>query len=524
VSKIRWLRLPLVLLLGPVVYYLVWYGIGEWQKPVSLYTVTMPGNQECKYAARVQGECWYYYCPRENEPAGEAPKQYHRLNDGTTLKATNDIVPRMQFEEQFNLIQKHYVWNAQGLDPRENKSRLEDSLTGRTYPLPAWVDHWWGRAQTNHNSSLILVKHSWDACLACQSLLSCLAPPPAPAFRQLLSIATIPMNAERLRNTELLTVLSIPDCRVVVSDVVNPFTAVISYQHHGYFVRALSPSGRWIVSGEFTAGRQGNIHATHLWLFDTRLHYWKKLCELDGKVDEMDFLSDEVLMATVVPEKYGPKTRIAMSVPQGQPFDQYSEDLSSLKFPSIDVAGNCYVRASRETDQPLSQLCTGRLTTEGFQLVLQKMLPYEAGTVEVGAAHQLLITRPSLLSYQTLPDWTKRWLPERWYDWGNRWLNRHRDVLYDSVRDQVICQWPQGYHGAVSSHGNYLVMSQLGEDDRLLSVSVYSLPFPVWSPWWAHGTATIATLLFAAWLMRRRSTTKTLPARHLSPSPYNSPS
>ena len=103
--------------------------------------------------------------------------------------------------------------------------------------------------------------------------------------------------------------------------------------------------------------------------------------------------------------------------------------------------------------------------------------------------------------YQLLPDWFADWMVKQ--NLLVNWLKEEWRTLQvnDYANKRVL--WTRRSHNHLSSEitDYWLLISE--QDNGMFILSVYALPFPSWSPWWAR-SAGIIVLLIALYLLRQR--------------------
>lgn len=464
---IRWKWLPLVLLLSPVVYLCGWVSANWCLEPKPRYTLEFAAKEQAKVAWPIGAYLRILIRDDKTPPLGH----YHRvcrIEDGQFL---NNITAGLDKESIKHLSkiaglpQQPYRYDIFKNDTDESFDYLlSDYETGNflqfyKQPERGFIDCTLNRPQTH--------------CLMTQD--------------------------------NVFSVVTVPDKRVLASNINNPYLAFRQYHHNAVFIRCLSPSGRWVVVGD-DSDRDINTPQERKWtklhLYDTRTSQWKQpVGSFDGIVHEIAFPTDELLVI-MLRESSQPDSRIFLHIPSGKIIDQYSDRMFNKPRICEEATGLSYVKKTEDKQ-------TGHILTSCFidrngdmSVIRSKSLNFRVSECFPGCGMQAYYRS---VSRRELPEWVPVWLKQGKPHELIRWLlNYNRCEVYDFHSDQILKSWSEAWEGRVSDDGKNLVMNELGIDHNLLRAEVYDLPLPVWSPWWSRGAGIGLVLLLCLLLVRRR--------------------
>jgi hypothetical protein len=338
-------------------------------------------------------------------------------------------------------------------------------------------------------------------------------PSPPSIAAHLISLMQVIRPSTDQQKIELFSVMSVPEKRLVTPPFVNRNMAVREYQHDRFVIRALSPSGRWIVVGddsENTPGSKRKGDWTSLYFYDTASLQWHGYqAELDILLSGIEFLSDELLLVTSTRSK-----RLAVHLPTGKVIDEIRDevDMVQVKIRTDSITGI----PPEAVQKGLKYIKLEDNEVNGSDLMLRTV--DQSGKMSVAKKREFTFQLEGCLACggsqvycksvaeRPLPKWIKGWLPKGMiHDLIKNWLNRQIHFVYDFGRDQIETGWPKNTSASVSEDGSILVIKDLRADHSVQRFFVYDLPLPVWLPWWSRGTGFVLVLLLCLLLVRRRS-------------------
>jgi len=465
--RIRWKWLPLVLLLSPLLYLTGWTGVKWWLEPKPRYTLEFAAKDQVKAAWPIGAYLRILIRDDKTPPLGH----YHhvcRIEDGQFL---NNITAGLDKESTKHpskiagLPQQPYRYDIFKNDTDESFDYLlSDYETGNflqfcKQPERGFIDCSLNRPHTH--------------CLMSQG--------------------------------SAFSVVTVPDKRVIASNINNPYLAFRQYHHNAVFIRCLSPSGRWVVVGD-DSDRDINHPQKQKWtklhLYDTWTSQWKQsVGSFDGLVHEIAFPSDELLII-LLRESSQPDSRIFVHIPTGIIIDQYPDRMFNAPRICEEPTGLSYVKKAEDKQ-------VGHILTSCFidrsgdkRVVRSKPLDFRISEYFPGCGMQAYYRS---VANRPLPDWIPAWLKQGKLQELIRWLLHHnRCSVHDFNSDQTLKSWSENCEGRVSDDGRYLVINEMDNDRNLLRAEVYDLPLSVWSPWWSRGAGIGLILLLCQLLVRRR--------------------
>lgn len=508
--RIRWRWLPLVLLLSPVVYLIGWLGANWWLEPKPRYSISFKPETGAQGAYAV-GEYLKVFLPRgASTPTGFRYGIY-RLTDGWHLNEHVFLVDPDASQIATSLKRlpvEPYRYDLYQVDGKSSeKYLLHDQQTGMVYDYMDNTSGPYVACMLNSPKTHCITSRRFSEALPLVLFACMVTASPSPLACCLGFFPLTSFPSSYWNDAVLLSVITVPDKRVVVPCIFNPYRAIRSHIHNSTVIRALSPSGRWLIVGDDSDRFYDDKlkrHWTNLHLYDTVGRKWlEKIASFDSLVQDITYFADELLILHVADENT-PRKMVYVHMPSGKVLDTTPRQ-------SLDKFRVC--REGNQHDVSYVK----KVTTEPKGSELTCCLVSQPGEQSVVGTKQLSF-RPDEYSacrgcqvyYQgnprtTIPSWLASYLPEgKLRTTLQEWFNRNRTFIYDFRSNQTLKSWPQNRRGFVSDDGTVLVMNEFDDKYVLLSAEVYDLPLPVWSPWWSRGTGIGLVLLFSLLLVRRK--------------------
>jgi len=320
-----------VLLLSPIFYLAGWLCVTWWLEPKPRYTLDFSAKEQARVAWPIGAYLRILIQDNTTPPLGH----YHRIcriDDGQFLNNIAAGLDKEALRHPFKadgLPQKPYRYDVFKNDTDDSSDYLlSDYETGKVHQFCKQPARGYFDCTLNRPHSHCLMAVDLSFVIGRVTVENMFALSPIPLVCLLSSIAQFDVPHSYWRDASVLSVVTVPEKHVVVSQIINPFLAYRSYIHNSIFIRSLSPSGRWLVVGDDSDRDVNNPQDskwTKLYLYDTVSQRWNGiLASLDGLVYEIAFPSDDVLVI-YLREGPRPSERIFLHVPTGKVVDQFED-------------------------------------------------------------------------------------------------------------------------------------------------------------------------------------------------------
>jgi hypothetical protein len=516
---IRWKWLPLVLLLSPLVYFIGVWASSWCLEPKPRYSMNYQPEQKVSYVHPVGS----YLVVSSNVSSSRAgyDESYHHLKDGKHIHTTRSLTGQEGFERERlgdisegvnELKSKAYRYDVSRKKFSESSDYiLDDNETGKHYRFIKQPRGIYYLEEMNKSQTYCLIEQDRKEWFSVKLLEGMCGLFPFDCAANLLSVMQLKPSVAYWQNAEILSVISIPDKRVIASDIVNPFKAYRQHHHGRITIRGLSPSGRWIVMGddsEHATGKSFENEWTNIYVYDTVKHRWLDTVTNFRVVFDSspEFLCDDLIQLRTRDYSSGTfaKHYFAVHLPSGNVLEEgkglLNVDLSAIQDNEQEYCSYLKKQDFQEVNSRLTTILVNK--TGKASKVHEKTFPFRLTTSSPCSGFQVFCDKWFDLN---LPKWMEEWFPKgKIHDLIQKWRMQQACFVYDFPNDQIVVSWPHGWNGNVSDDGKTLVMNYDDADYHVRRAEVYDLPFPVWSPWWSRGTGIGLLLLLSLFLVRRR--------------------